>query len=232
MQLQHWYKFINESHRLEFAHRFSENHEFAEWIGLKPFQITEIDDDSIFRVEDANGEELRTEITHGELIRYFMECTDMVWTKGFYMIEDVKGVLKSSINHRFWNEVGFNTFEVVKVDESEYNSGRTIRLAYVNKDMQVMEVNHTFSIAERSFFRKVDSRMTWNRPRGFAVSQAALDVLSADDEPEKDRGLLASEMYPVDRGIGVIEGTMVIRVEDEADRLRAIEMLQNLKWKK
>lgn len=36
---------------------------------------------------------------------------------------------------------------------------------------------------------------------------------------------------PAAKSLCELEGTMVIRVEDEADRLRAIEFLQNSKWK-
>lgn len=235
MQANYWYQFSSQNDQRLFEGRYPTNHEFSDWVGMNPFKIISYEGDE-FLVEDQTGGRRFVELSAAERINFFKERNDLYWARGFYIVSDVEGLLKSVINKRFWDEVGFNTFQVINVNDD----GRTTKLAYLNKTGHVAEVNHTFTPAERCYFVKADwAELTRHRPRGGDVNQEAMDVLLFDDASQEvmnvlfdkdqyiDNSLLSSEM----KCFSEVEGAIVFRIENEADRIRAIEMLQTLKWK-
>lgn len=129
------------------------------------------------------------------------------WKVGhWYYINNLPGLLsESAINNAFARECALNKFKVLKVKD-----GNCRQLMWEDNGSQSMY--HVFTQHELKYFNCIGVD-----PNAIVVDPTPQEISPKVEEPAKP--------------LCELEGIMVIRVEDEADRLRAIEFLQNSKWK-
>lgn len=131
-----------------------------------------------------------------------------------YKAVDLDSLRKSAINTRFINTVGNKPFKVLTLQPTtQVPESRTHTIEYIDDNNELQTFYITFIESELKYFKEVES-------------------VSNDKEVEIDSEICELEVETKELMKIKVEGAIVFRVEDEADRLRAIEALTNMRWEK
>lgn len=140
------------------------------------------------------------------------------WRAGVvYKCINLRAVGASSINSRFVREVGTKVFKVSKM-MNDYE--RTLEIEYIHNDGYTAKMKITFTPGEYRYF-KVISEDDYEEYSPICSMESLDEQIAAIKEPEEPEEWNAE-----------VEGVMVFKIESEAERKKAIEILQTMKWKK
>lgn len=247
-----WYVFANQSCQAQFERLSGVKQDFGDWIDMNPFKVKMLNDfGEVEVVSDQAGDDYVINISATEGARYFTEREDLSWKQGeFYICKDPKGFLWSTINTRFWNDVGYNSFRAKRVSGDEnWCAGRLVEVEYIDSEGDLITLKKVFSEDERKYFEvyKFGSLTSVEYLRG---SNRDLD---APFNPLKEDEDLEMEVHEPEMALGVgietdeddekagdeedtvepfikVSGAITFKVDDELTRVQAIKYLQNMKW--
>lgn len=149
---------------------------------------------------------------------YFEDITNGKgsWRAGVvYKCVNLRAIGASSINSRFVREVGTKAFKVSKMMN---DCERTLEIEYIHNDGYTAKMKITFTPGEYGYFEVISDA---------EECQDYSPICSMDDLDEQ-----IAEMKEPEEWTAEVEGVMVFKIESEAERKQAIEILKTMKWKK
>lgn len=152
---------------------------------------------------------------------YFEDVTDGKgsWRAGtIYRCVNLVAISSSAINSRFVKEVGKRVFKVTKMMN---DCERTSEIEYVHNDGYTTSMKITFTPGEYSYFEVFSPGEVDEVESPICSMESLEEQIDVIQDPEEFEEWTAE-----------VEGVMVFKIESEAERKQAIEILKTMKWKK
>lgn len=213
-----WYQF-KPGCDVPFIKANGANDEIHQWIEESggSFKVTSVVGSCATHAENTDGEQApgMFHMFESEL-NFFEEVSDgKNWeVGGIYRCFDLNSLLRrSAINKSFCDKVGNSEFTVERMDY--VTIPRVTKISYKNVFGSKVEMNFALIKSELPLFERV------------APGQPYVSLDESAKSLEEEMESIPETSAP----FAEIEGALVLRIEDEADRIRALEFLNKSKWK-